>query len=72
MLYNYYHTTDGLNFWTNGGGAIRNARYKLMHAYNASWYSDSTVMAGDDDSNLDVISGCNQASAMVGDITVGA
>jgi arylsulfatase A-like enzyme len=35
MLYNYYYNVSGQDYqlMTNGGGAIRNDRYKLLHTY---------------------------------------
>jgi hypothetical protein len=72
MLYNYYNDeSEDLDFWTKGGGAIRNARYKLMHAYNAStWYDPDEELPNDDDSNLDTANDCSQDSQMAGDFEV--
>jgi arylsulfatase A-like enzyme len=55
MLYNYYYGVDRYQFdmWINGSFAIRNERYKLMHAYNSSryaaWYQPESVTYNDDD-----------------------
>lgn len=54
MLYNLIYNVKGkgFNIWTNGSFAIRNDRYKLLHYYvnsNSKYYSEYTVMPGDDD-----------------------
>jgi arylsulfatase A-like enzyme len=54
MLYNYYYNVDRYQFdlWVNGSFAIRNERYKLMHAYNSSryaaWYQPDDLVDNDD------------------------
>ena len=72
LLYNYYNDeSEDLDFWSNGGGAIRNARYKLMHAYNSStWYDPAEELPNDDDANLDTANDCSQDSQMTGDFEV--
>lgn len=69
LLYNLYYNVEGFSFdlSTNGSFAIRDTRYKLMHAYDSNplseWYDFSSTMADDD--NLD--SGtCTQSVAMMG------
>ena len=52
VLYNFYMNIYGkqLDFFNNAGGAIRNAKYKLLHTYtneNEEWYPNEGVFADD-------------------------
>jgi arylsulfatase A-like enzyme len=55
VLYNYYTLIAGSNFdmWINGSLAIRNNKYKLLHTYNSStysnWYEPEMIVGVDDD-----------------------
>ena len=69
MLYNIYHTST-MSFASDGGGAIRNERYKLLHGYDGDWYGYSDVLSSDDD-YLNEASDCSQSSQMTGTFTVG-
>eukprot|EP01034_Spumella_vulgaris_P025603 gene25603-32076_t len=56
LLYNTYHNVQGMNFDTqvNGTFAIRNERYKLMHAWDgpeAQWFDKGETLPNDDQLN---------------------
>jgi arylsulfatase A-like enzyme len=72
MLYNSYYNVQNYFFdmWTNGSFAIRNTKYKLMHAYDSStygaWY-DYDDLSDDDD--ISSMGGCSQSGASSGTFT---
>jgi arylsulfatase A-like enzyme len=74
VLYNYYYNVDGQNyeFFTRGGGAIRNSRFKLLHTYLSSeetWFYNETVYQNDDNlSNLLEVF-CSAPNAVTGNYT---
>jgi len=54
LLYNDYYNVDGSDFslWDNQSFAIRNHRYKLIHAYNGTysdWFGYDETLADDDE-----------------------
>eukprot|EP01035_Chromulina_nebulosa_P019029 gene19029-24849_t len=69
LLYNIYSNVQekSFNIWINGSFAIRNERYKLLHAFNGStyekWYESSTVN-NDDEPSREVLHGCSQSSSL--------
>lgn len=72
MLYNYYYDIydEDLSMWTSAPLAIRNSRYKLIHAYTGSLYDEyynyDTARDGDDDL---VDATCGQDDALKGTYT---
>jgi arylsulfatase A-like enzyme len=56
LLYNTYHNVEGMFFdmHVNGSFAVRNERYKLMHAWDgpeAQWFDENQAMPNDDQLN---------------------
>ena len=77
LLYNYYYNPgkgvmDSNDFFKGAPGAVRNARYKLMHTYDSTtagtWFKASQVSDNGDD-NLQEKGGCTQAAAAEGQFT---
>jgi arylsulfatase A-like enzyme len=72
MLYNWYYNVKDQYFdmWKNGSFAIRNSKYKLMHAYDSStygaWYTDSDLVDNDD---VMEPGSCGQSGASTGTFT---
>jgi arylsulfatase A-like enzyme len=73
LLYNMYLDLTDANFdiWHNGSFAVRDSRFKLVHAYNDSkygvWNDPFTAVDGDDD--LEADERCAQ-QFLSGDFTV--
>ena len=72
VLYNYYYNVQDSFYdkWVNGSFAIRNDKYKLMHAYDAPDYGDwfdYTEKLENDDSLAEAI--CSQTLAASGIFT---
>jgi arylsulfatase A-like enzyme len=73
MLYNSYYNVQNSFFdmWTNGSFAIRNSKYKLMHAYDSStygaWYDYDDLV--EDDDVLNSGGSCTQQGSFTGTFT---
>lgn len=73
LLYNYYYDYDRYEFdmWINGSFAVRNEQYKLMHAFNSSyyalWYEPEDIL--EDDDGITVETRCSSTMDSDGEFT---